>query len=137
MKKGILLLVTAIGLFGIGSVAHAEEDVFKGKLFAPKIILENQDQLQLSKDQFTAIKAAVVEVQANVAEHEWDLREAYQKLMQELDNAPIDQKKALQHVNEALLAENQVKKEQVAMLITLKNLLSEEQVAYLEGIQGK
>jgi hypothetical protein len=90
----------------------------------------------LSKDQFTAIKAAVVEVQANVAEHEWDLREAYQKLMQELENAPIDQNKALQHVNEALLAENQVKKEQVRMLITLKNLLSEEQVAYLEGIQG-
>jgi hypothetical protein len=111
-------------------------DPFKGKLFAPDIILKNQAELNLTKEQFTAIKGAVVEVQANVAEHEWDLREAYQKVLAALDESPIDEKKVLDNVNDALLAENQVKKQQVLMLIRLRNLLNDEQVAYLESIRN-
>jgi hypothetical protein len=111
-------------------------DPFKGKLFAPDIILKNQAELNLTKEQFTAIKGAVVEVQANVAEHEWDLREAYQKVLAALDESPIDEKKVLDNVNDALLAENQVKKKQVLMLIRLRNLLNDEQVAYLKSIRN-
>ena len=84
---------------------------------------------------FTGIKAAVVDVQANVAEHEWDLREAYQKIMIALDERPVDERRVLENVNDALLAENQVKKQQFAMLIRLKNLLNDEQIAYLESIR--
>jgi len=138
MSKGILVLLTAICLgTGIASAGEPKEDVFKGKLFAPNIILEHQADLDLSKQQFTAIRAAVVEVQGNVAEHEWDLREAYQNIMGELDKTPIDEEKVLEHANEALLAENQVKKQQMAMLIRLRNLLTAEQVAYLESVQGE
>ena len=39
-------------------------------------------------------------------------------------------------VDKALIAENNVKKEQVAMLIRLRNLLTDEQIAYLEAQQG-
>ena len=74
-------------------------------------------------------------VQANVAEHEWDLREAYQSIMAELDKQPIDQAQVLEYVDAALDAENEVKKQQVTMLIELKNLLTDEQIAYLESIQ--
>ena len=76
-------------------------------------------------------------VQANVAEHEWDLREAYQNVLAELDKQPIDQAQVLEHVDAALDAENEVKKEQVAMLIKLKNLLTADQIAYLESVQEK
>jgi hypothetical protein len=119
--------------------ALAEEkpsDVFQGKLFAPNVILEHRDQLQLSKEQFTAIRAAVVEVQAGVAEHEWDMQEAYQALMLELEKSPIDEDKVLEHAGKALLAENQVKKKQMAMLVRLKNLLSAAQVDYLERMHA-
>ena len=137
MKKGILCLLVVASL-GIGA-AMAEEprDVFKGKLFAPNIILENRDKLQLSKEQFTAIRAAVVEVQAGVAEHEWDMQEAYQALMLELDQSPVDEDKVLEYAGTALLAENQVKKKQMVMLVRLKNLLTAEQVSYLESTYRK
>jgi len=136
MKKGFLIILAA-ALFGTsaGFAADAKEDVFKGKLFAPNIILENQAELELSKDQFTAIKKAVVEVQSNVAEHEWDVREAYLSMMQALDEVPINEERVLELVGVALLAENEVKKEQMTMLVRLKNLLTAEQVAYLESIQ--
>jgi hypothetical protein len=136
MKKGILCLLAVVSL-GIGSaMAEQPKDVFKGKLFAPNIILENRDALQLSKEQFTAIRAAVVEVQAGVAEHEWDMREAYQALILELDKAPIDEDKVLEYAGTALLAENQVKKKQMAMLVRVKNLLTAEQIDHLAAVHG-
>ena len=121
--------------FAMAQDRGGKPDPFKGKLFAPDIILRNQTELNLTKEQFTGIKAAVVEVQANVAEHEWDLREAYQRVLAALDESPIDEKTVLENVNDALLAENQVKKQQVAMLIRLRNLLDDEQVAYLQSIR--
>lgn len=136
MKKGIYLLLVIAG-FGVSAAMAAgpKEDVFKGKLFPPNVILEHQAALSLSKQQFTAIRAAVVEVQAGVAEHEWDMREAYQALMSELDKSPIDESRVIAHADVALQAENQVKKKQMAMLVRVKNLLTAEQVSYLESIQ--
>ncbi len=134
MRKGILCLLVTVALATGTALAEPNpKDVFKGKLFAPNIILEHRDQLQLSREQFAAIRAAVVEVQAGVAEHEWDMQEAYQALMLELDKSPIDEEKVLDYAGRALLAENQVKKKQMAMLVRLKNLLTADQIDYLEG----
>lgn len=136
MNKGMLILL-AVAFMSLETAAAAgpKDDVFKGKLFAPNVILENQAELGLSKQQFTSIRKAVVEVQANVAEHEWDVREAYQNIMAELDKSPIDEEQVLEHVGAALRAENEVKKLQVAMLIRLKNLLTDEQIAYLASVR--
>ena len=142
MRQGIKNSLTLLGLCLVllSSIAAAQgvgqqKDVFKGKLFAPNIILENQDALDLDKEQFTAIRAAVVEVQGSVAEHEWDLREAYMKVLADLDEVPIDEDKVMKNVEAALLAENKVKQLQVTMLIRLRNLLTDEQVQYLQGLQ--
>ncbi len=142
MRNGHLIvkiLVAAVAIFSLGTVVAADnkEDPFKGKLFAPNVILENQAELGLTKDQFTEIRATVVEVQGNVAEYEWDMREAYLKLMAELDESPISEDRVLEHAEVAMLAENQVKKHQMAMLVRLKNLLTAEQIAYLESKHGK
>jgi len=139
MRHGIRMIMPlaalCLVLSSTGAMAQApQKDVFKGKLFAPNIILEHQDELGLSKEQFTAIRAAVVEVQSNVAEHEWDLREAYQNVMSDLDDSPINEDKVLENVQAALLAENEVKKLQVAMLIKLRNLLTDEQAEYLQSV---
>ncbi len=135
MNKAIVLIV-AIATLGVSTVSaeDVKADVFKGKLFAPNIILRQRDQLHLTDQQLADIRAAVVAVQSGVAEHEWDMQEAYQALMQEIGRAPIDAAEALKNANRAFLAENQVKAMQIGMLITLKNLLSTEQVAFLEEL---
>ncbi|MBT8099701.1 MAG: hypothetical protein KJO82_08120 [Gammaproteobacteria bacterium] len=136
MRNGYLFLLVALCTLSQPVNAQgANKDVFKGKLFPPNVILENQLELDLSKEQFTAIRKAVVDVQAHVAEHEWDLREAYQRMLLELDKKPIDEQRVLDLVNAALIAENQVKKQQVTMLIRLRNLLNDEQIDYLESVR--
>ena len=133
MRKQLLLACIALSLGGVVFAAQPKSDLWKGKLFPPKVILEHQDELGLSKEQFTAIKAAVVEVQGAVAEHEWDLREAYMSVISELEKSPLDEGRIMELVQKALLAENEVKKEQVTMLIRLRNLLTDDQVAFLEA----
>lgn len=142
MRQGIkkLLPLAGICLFLFTTIASAQgrgmpKDVFKGRLFPPNVILEHQDELNLSKEQFTAIKTAVVQVQADVAEHEWDMREAYQRAVAELDRSPIDEDKVLESIEAVLLAENKVKQLQVTMLIRLRNLLTDEQTEYLRSLR--
>ena len=142
MRNGhsiVKVLVAVVAIFSLGTALAADnqKDPFKGKLFAPNVILENQAELGLSKDQFTEIRAAVVAVQGNVAEYEWDMREAYQKIMAELDESPLSEDRVLEYAEAALLAENQVKKHQMMMLIRLKNLLTADQIAFLESKHGK
>ena len=138
MKKGMFILLAVVCLsVGTVSAQQTKDDVFKGKLFAPDVILQQQAELNLTKEQFTGIRAAVVEVQSGVAEHEWDMREAYQALMLELDKTPVSEAEVLKYATTALLAENQVKKKQMAMLVKVKNLLTAEQVAYLESVVAK
>ena len=135
MKKGLLIILTIASLGICAALSQVPKgDVFKGKLFAPNIIMEQQDALHLTKQQFTEIRAAVIEVQSGVAEHEWDMREAYQALMLELDQSPIDETEVLKHADIALSAENKVKKNQMTMLISIKNLLNAEQIDYPEAL---
>ncbi len=137
MKKGILIVLFTCLAFTTTMAAGPKADMFKGKLFPPNVILEHQADLNLTRAQFTAIKAAVVEVQSNIAEFEWDMREAQQNIMAELDQSPVDEKRVLEHVSAVLAAENQVKKQQMTMLIRLRNLLTTEQIAYLESLRGR
>jgi hypothetical protein len=129
---GLVLLIACSSAQAQGR----DGDVFKGKLFPPNIVLEHQDALGLTKEQFTAIRAAVVEVQSNVAEHEWDLRMAYQEVMAELDNSPVESDRVLELIDKVLTAENNVKKLQIAMLVELRNLLTDEQMEYLREANG-
>ena len=135
-----LFVLLAGYLLLIGGTAAAQDSVpgkdpFNGRLFPPNVILEHQQALDISEQQLAAIRAAVIEVQGKVAEHQWDLREAYQRVMTELERSPIDEEQVLANIDQALLAENRVKKTQVAMLIKLRNLLTDEQVDYLRSVR--
>jgi len=135
MSIRVILTVLVVSMLTFGTAAaEGQRDVFKGKLFPPNVILEHQSQLDLTREQFTEIRAAVVAVQSNVAEHEWDMREAYLRIMEELDSSPIDEDRVMEMAAEALLAENEIKKQQMAMLIRLRNLLTEEQIDYLRSV---
>lgn len=94
MRQGTkkILPVAGIYLILLAPMVAAQnqgvpKDVFQGKLFALNIILERQGAPGLSKEQYTAIRAAVVVVQGSIAEHEWDLRQAYQKVLADLDES--------------------------------------------------
>ena len=131
MRKLVIAIMACVAF----SAASANEtrDIFKGKLFPPNVVLEYRTELDLSKEQYTAIRAAVVEVQTQVAEHEWDMQEAYTSVLESLDEQPLDEQQIISKVKAVLAAENKVKLAQMGMLIRIRNLLSDEQIEFLES----
>ena len=126
-------LFFALLLFAVSVNANETRDLFKGKLFPPNVVLEYREELDLTKAQYTAIRSAVVTVQAEVAEHEWDMQEAYSRVMNLLDTRPLDETLVTREVTAVLQAENKVKLAQMTMLVKIRNLLNDEQVAFLEA----
>ena len=128
------ILLACLIFAGPVLAAGKPDDVFRGKLFPPNVIMQHQDELELSREQFTAIRSAVVEVQGSVAEHEWDLREAYRNIATELDKPEADERVVLEFAQAALRAENEVKLKQMRMLIRVRNVLNDEQIEYLKRV---
>ncbi|MDJ0759267.1 MAG: hypothetical protein QNJ19_07705 [Woeseiaceae bacterium] len=131
MNRIVFLLLACVA-FNAAS-ANETRDIFKGKLFPPNVVLENRGELDLTREQYTAIRAAVVEVQTQVAEHEWDMQEAYTSVLESLDERPLDEQQIISNVKAVLAAENKVKLAQMGMLIRIRNLLSDEQIEFLES----
>ena len=135
MKKLVIVLLLCVASSGVS--ANEARDIFKGKLFPPNVVLEHREELDLSREQYTAIRKAVVEVQTQVAEHEWDMQEAYSDVLAMLDDRPLDEQAIISGVKAVLAAENEVKIAQMGMLLRIRNLLNEEQVAFLEAKWSK
>ena len=131
MNKLVFVLLACV-VFSAAS-ANETRDIFKGKLFPPNVVMENRAELDLTREQYTAIRAAVVEVQTQVAEPEWDMQEAYTGVLESLDERPLDEQQIISGVKAVLAAENKVKLAQMGMLIRIRNLLSDEQIEFLES----
>ena len=74
----------------------------------------------------------VVEVQKSVAEKQWQMQSTYFELIEQLEATEIDEDETLRLVRSAIDTENDIKVEQVRLLIRLRNLLNPEQIAYLK-----
>ena len=128
-----IVLALSLCFFSTICFAQKEAEPFKGKLFAPNIILQHQGQLNLSAQQMQKLRQEVIKVQTSIAEPQWEMAEAYQKVIAEVDKDRIDETVVLENLEKVLLAENKVKKIQTIMLIRLRNLLTAEQIDYLKN----
>jgi Spy/CpxP family protein refolding chaperone len=130
---GWICAVFCLGSVSASALAQgdASADPFGGRLFAPNVILERQDELGLSDMQRQQIREIVLSTQATVSERQWDMREAYREVMLELDAAQINEPTVIEMVQAVLETENSVKLAQVSMLVRLRNLLTAEQLALL------
>lgn len=126
----VLMVLSSVSLTA-QSQDGADPDPFNGRLFPPNIIMEHERDLNLSDSQKQEIRQLVISTQTEISEHQWDMREAYQDVMSELDKPTIDESAITEMLQVVLETENQVKLTQVAMLIRLRNLLTPDQLAAL------
>ena len=134
MKRMIWRFLLAL-LIAVPHGAFAEEkdeDPFDGRLFAPELIMAHRNAIGLTAEQNKAIGELVVGVQQAVAGRTWEMQSAYFELMEVLDQPPVDEERAIALAKQAVDTENEIKLEQMRLLIRLRNLLTPEQVAILQ-----
>ncbi|MEM8769332.1 MAG: hypothetical protein AAGE43_17975 [Pseudomonadota bacterium] len=131
MISGFVLIVLAT--LPLGAVAEEkDEDPFDGRLFAPELIMANRNAIGLTGEQNKEIGKLVVAVQQAVAGRTWEMQSAYFELMEVLDEPMVDEERAIALAKQAVDTENEIKLEQMRLLIRLRNLLTPEQVAILQ-----
>ncbi len=127
------LLVVLLALTPIPAFAEEEEDPFDGRLLSLELIMAHRNEIGLTKAQNKEIGELVVAVQQAVAGKSWDMQSAYFELMEVLDEEQINEDRAIALAKQAVDTENEIKLEQMRLLIRLRNLLTPDQVALLQA----
>jgi Spy/CpxP family protein refolding chaperone len=121
----------------LAPLAHAEgrdDDWLKGKLFPPDVVLKHQAQLKLTDAQRQAIRKEIVAVQAKVATVDFDLMDAAVALQEAMEKPTVDKALVLEKADRVFEADARKKRAWIEMLVTIRNLLTPEQVAYLKKV---
>jgi Spy/CpxP family protein refolding chaperone len=103
--------------------------MFERNLFPPELILSNQEALGLTDDQIAAMKKLLNETHAKTLDIHVDLQRATERLNRAVEPAKVDEAAALAAADQAMALEAQVKRAHLALMIRIKNLLTDEQQA--------
>ena len=107
-------------------------EALKMGLYPPDIIMRHQQTLGISAGQRREMAQAVRKFQSDVAELQWTLQSEQQALKQLLERPRIDADAASAQADKVLALENQFKSAHFRLLISVKNALTEEQIALIE-----
>jgi Spy/CpxP family protein refolding chaperone len=107
------------------------EPGFAEFLFPPELVMQNQKQLGLRPEQRGAITGAIKELQGKVLDIQWKMEEENQRLAELLQSSSVDSAAALEQIDRILNLERAIKRAHLALLIRIKNTLTQPQQAML------
>ena len=121
---------------GIGA-QQTEQDPIGQSFFAPELVIQHQEAIGLSADQKDSLKTEIRQAQLKFTELQWKLQDEMEKLVSLVKQNHVDEQQVLAQLDKVLAAEREVKREQVTLLVRIKNKLTPEQQAKLAELRGK
>lgn len=115
--------------------AAAAADPIAGKLIPPELIINHQAELRIDERQREAILKEMEHAQAQFPRLQWQLQAATEQLSQLLDAPQVDETKALAQASDVMRLETEIKKMHLALLIRIRNLLTDAQRVKLQEIR--
>jgi len=123
----------------IAAVVLAEtppgEDPLARHVFPPELVMKHQGEIGLTDRQRETIKGEIQKVQSRFLDLQFQMQKEMEKLVSLLDGKPADESKTLAQADALMRLETETKKMQLAMLVRIKNLLTEEQQAKLARLR--
>jgi Spy/CpxP family protein refolding chaperone len=128
-----LLLCNAIAV----PAQQPEQDPIGQSFFAPELVMQNQEAIGLSGEQKEYLKTELRQAQLKFTELQWKLQDEMEKLVALVKQPHVDESQVLAQLEKLLSAEREVKKQQVTLLVRIKNKLTPEQQAKLADLRSK
>ena len=110
-------------------------DPIGSKLFPPELIMTHQAEIGLEDKQREAILKELEKAQSQFPRLQWQLQAASQQLSQLLDAPQVDEAKALAQAGEVMKLETEIKRAHLALLIRIRNTLSDTQRSKLQALR--
>ena len=136
IRIALLLLLSPAGS-ARGWAQTPGEDPIAKNVFPPELVMKHSQVIGLDDRQRAAIKDNVQSVQAKFLDAQWDLQEESQKLVRLLQAQPVNEAAVLAEVDKVLALEREIKRAQIALLVKIKNLLTEPQQAKLQELRKR
>jgi len=138
LKPYLVLLSFALaGALSWGQSPQSSDDLLAGQLFAPELVMQYSQEIQLTPDQSKAIKDEIQKAQAKFLDMQWEMQLEKEKLVLLLKAQPVDERAALVQVDKLLDRERDINKTQISLLIRIKNQLSPAQQNKLMELRRK
>ncbi len=110
-------------------------DAMDENFFPPELVMQHQKTIGLKEDQQKAIRAEMSKVTGKVADLQWDLTGARQEMEALAKESKVDEKQAIAQLEKLMGVETEIKRQQVGLLIRIKNILTAEQQARLRELR--
>jgi Spy/CpxP family protein refolding chaperone len=138
MKARVLGVCLAL-VFTVPAVAaqQPDQDPIGQSFFAPELVIQHQEAIGLSAEQKDALKSEIRQAQLKFTELQWKLQDEMEKLVSLVKQAHADEPQVLAQLDRVLAAEREVKREQVTLLVRIKNKLTSEQQGKLAELRSK
>jgi len=135
-----VLCLCAVFLLSTGAAARAQQpdqDPIGQSFFAPELVIQHQEAIGLSAEQKEYLKTEIRQAQLKFTELQWKLQDEMEKLVTLAKQPHVDEQQILAQLEKLLAAEREVKREQVTLLVRIKNKLTPEQQGKLSELRGK
>jgi Spy/CpxP family protein refolding chaperone len=138
MRTGVLWVCAAF-LFACGAVRaqQPDQDPIGQSFFAPELVIQHQEAIGLSAEQKDYFKTEIRQAQMKFTELQWRLQDEMEKLVSLARQPRVDEPQALAQLEKVLAAEREIKKEQVTLLVRIKNKLTPEQQGKLVELRNR
>jgi Spy/CpxP family protein refolding chaperone len=138
MRTAVLCIcVVALLAAGVARGQQPDQDPIGQSFFAPELVIQHQEAIGLSAEQKDSFKAEIRQAQLKFTELQWKLQDEMEKLIALVKQPRVDEQQALAQLERVLAAEREIKKEQVTLLVRIKNKLTPEQQSKLAELRGK
>src|SRR6202158_5399269 len=134
-----ILCICALFLFagGANRAQQPATDPIGQSCFAPELVIQHQEAIGLSAEQKDYLKTEIRQAQLKFTELQWKLQDEMEKLVALVKQPRVDEQQVLTQLEKVLATEREIKRQQVTLLVRIKNKLTPEQQAKLSELRTK
>lgn len=135
-KTLLLLTITAFMLVPLAAISADPADPIKQLLYPPDLIMKYRSELNLDKEQENTIRNELRNTQTAVFDLRWQMKDESERLAAILQTVPINEEDVLSQADKVMGLEQQIKRTHLAMLVRLKNMMNDAQLAQLRDYRA-
>ena len=137
MKNKLSMVVAVLLWSGAVLAADKSLDPLAEGLFPPELLLFHGETVGLTDEQRAAIRSEVEKVHQRFTDLDQRLQREVEAMKELVRKQRVQEKAALEQLDKVLDAEREIKHTQLALMIALKNQLTQEQQARLKDLRQK
>ncbi len=138
MRRAIALAAALAAAAPAGAEAPGggpRPDPIAARLYPPELVMSHQRELGIDDRQREAIIEQIEKAQSQIVKLQWQMQAASEQLVKLLDAPRVDEAQALAQAERVMTLERDFKKVHLALLIRIRNVLTDTQRARLAELR--